>query len=237
MRNLLAIVVILSIAILVSAKAEALDTAGVDMRIKQLQDSLENQIERLKLAREQAGTTMSLARIRVAEELRRSEEDLQVQVEALARFREQLSEQGASSSDAVEKLKNDWSQRLGSAFSSIETQLAQTNDLIKQLESLRQNFDPDTAATSDIGAGPLTITTSPATPSPAQPTPASTPPVTVQPAVPEPSPEPTPTVSVEPVTPTTTTTLTVEPMTPTTTTTPTVEPVTPTTTIAPSGGG
>ena len=226
MRNLLTLVVILSIAILVSAKAEALDTAGVDMRIKQLQDSLENQIERLKLAREQAGTRMSLARIRVAEELRRSEEDLQVQVEALARLREQLSEQGARSSEAVEQLKNDWSQRLGSAFSMIETQLAQTNDLINRMESLRQNFDPDTQASSDIGIGPLTITTAPSTPDLPQPSPTAPAPVTVQPPAPDPSPEPTPTVSIEPVTPTVTPTPTVN-----------VEPVAPPLTLTPSGGG
>jgi hypothetical protein len=226
MRNLLALVVILSITALVSAKADALDTTGVDLRIRQLQDSLENQIDRLKLAREQAGTRMSLARIRVAEELRRSEEDLQVQVEALARLREQLSEQGARSSEAVEQLKNDWSQRLASAFSSIETQLAQTNDLINRLESLRQNFDSDTQAPSDIGIGPLTITTNPSTPDSAQPPLVSTPPLTVQPPAPDPSPEPTPIVSIEPLPPTVTPTPTVN-----------VEPVAPTPMPAPSGGG
>jgi len=207
MRNFLAALVILTVGVFASAEARAFDSLSVDARIQQLQNSLENQIDRLKLAREQAGTEMSLARIRVAEELRRSQENLQIQVEALARLREQLSEQGASSSEALEQLKNDWSQRLGSAFNSIETQLAQTNDLISRMESLRQSFDPDTGTTSDIAVGPLTITTTPS-PTGAAP-PVLTEPETVQPM--------TPTVS------------TPQPE--------TVQPMTPTVSTTPSGGG
>jgi len=207
MRNLLAAIVILTVGVFASGEARAFDSLRVDARITQLQNSLENQIDRLKLAREQAGTEMSLARIRVAEELRRSQENLQIQVEALARLKEQLSEQGASSSEALDQLKSDWSQRLGSDFSSIETQLAQTNDLISRMESLRQSFDPDTATTSDVAVGPLTLTTTPF-PTEAAP-PALTQPETVPPMI--------PTVSIAPPE--------------------TVQPMTPTVSTPPLGGG
>ncbi|MBI4963024.1 MAG: hypothetical protein HY913_07105 [Desulfomonile tiedjei] len=207
MRNLLALIVVISVAVCTNANADAFDSVSMDTKIKQLQSSLENQIERLKFAREQAGTTMSLARIRVAEELRRSQENLEIQVEALARFREQLSEQGARSDQALEQLKNDWSQRLGSAVASIESQLGQTNDLIRQMEALRQSFDPDEGVASDISIGPLTITTPPSPPVVTAPVPAQ--PESVQPT--------TPTVS--------------------TGTTETVQPTTPTVSTTPSGGG
>jgi hypothetical protein len=206
MKNLLAIALILTVGVFACTEAGAFDIASVDAAIKQLQNNLESQIERLKLAREQASTKMSLARIRVGEELRRSQEDLQVQVESLARLREKLSEQRGLSNQALEQAKDDWAERLGRAASSIESQLAQTNDLINRMETLRQAFDPDTETASDISIGPLTITTSP-------PPTAVTPPAT---ATPEP---------VQPVTPTVPTT---EPA--------PVQPVTPTVTTPPSGG-
>jgi hypothetical protein len=188
MRNLLAIVAILAVGVFTCMDANALDSVSVDTRIKQLQDSLENQIQRLQFAREQAGAKMSLARLRVAEELRRSQEDLQVQVEALTRLQEQFSEQGVQSNQALEQAKNDWNRRLSSAAASIESQLGQTNELIGRMEALRQSFDPETTTASDISIGPLTITTAPS------PT-VATPPVLTTPETVEPT---TPTVTTTP---------------------------------------
>jgi uncharacterized phage infection (PIP) family protein YhgE len=201
MRNLLAIVVIFTIAVFACIEAHAFDVVSVDSKIKELQSTLENQIERLKDARERAGTRMDLAKIRVAEELRRSQEDLQIQVESLSRLREQLSEQRSLSNQALEQAKNDWAQRLESAFASIESQLAQTNQLINRMETLKQSFDADTETASNVSIGPLTITTSP--PPIATAPPVTTTPAPVEPATPTvPATEPAP---VQPVTPTTAT--------------------------------
>jgi len=142
MKRVWVILSILCLAVAAGPAMGALDGAtAMEAQIQQVQDSLERQIERIKDARERAATRMSLARIRIAEELVRSQEDLLRQIETLERLREQLSAQSEKSDGAVEQIRNDWSQRFATVFRSIETQISETNDLMRRLDAIREQVD------------------------------------------------------------------------------------------------
>jgi chromosome segregation ATPase len=100
---------------------------------------------------------MTLARLRIAEQLRRSEEDLTRQIESLERFREQMADQKDDTDRAVAQMQNDWKQFSQQAFSDLDSQLRDTNSLITQLENLRDRFDVDPESLSGSSGGQTTL--------------------------------------------------------------------------------
>jgi hypothetical protein len=142
---------------------------------------------------------MTLARIRIAEQLRRSEEDLSRQIESLERFREQMADQKGETDQAVVRMQKDWKLFIQQAFSDLDSQLRETNSLITQMETLRDKFDVDPDELPQPTKEQI-ITPSepqpPANPQPVAPTPTAT---QTPPANPEPV-TPTPTVTQTPPT-------------------------------------
>ena len=142
---------------------------------------------------------MTLARIRIAEQLRRSEEDLSRQIESLERFREQMADQKGETDQAVVRMQKDWKLFIQQAFSDLDSQLRETNSLITQMETLRDKFDVDPDELPQPTKEQI-ITPSapqpPANPQPVTPTPTAT---EASPANPEPV-TPTPTVTQTPPT-------------------------------------
>ena len=143
MKTTLLLSLILAVIATASTAAQASGTIGIDSTISQMKQDLQIQVERIRRARETASSEMTLARIRIAEQLRRSEEDLSRQIESLERFREQMADQKGETDQAVVRMQKDWKQFIQQAFSDLDSQLRETNGLITQMEALRDRFDVD----------------------------------------------------------------------------------------------
>jgi chromosome segregation ATPase len=157
MKTILLISIILAATATASLAAQSSVCAGIDSTISQMKQDLEIQIERIRKARETASSQMTLARLRIAEQLRRSEEDLSTQIESLERFREQMADQKDDTDQAVAQMQNDWKQFSQQAFSDLDSQLRDTNSLITEMENLRDRFDVDPEALNSPSTGQTTL--------------------------------------------------------------------------------
>lgn len=124
----------------------------LETKIAVLREQIERQIEIIKEAREKADTSMSLAAIRVAEQLIRSEEELAAQVEMLDRLREQLRDQVDVAEETMAGMKKDWAQMLSQAAAQIDAQIKQTNSVIDRMRQIRESVGAD----SETGSRPKT---------------------------------------------------------------------------------
>jgi hypothetical protein len=192
MKTILLLSLILAVTVTATTAAQASETIGIDSTISQMKQDLQIQVERIRRARETASSQMTLARIRIAEQLRRSEEDLSRQIESLERFREQMADQKGETDQAVVRIQKDWKQFIQQAFSDLDSQLRETNSLITQMETLRDRFDVDADELPQPTKEQM-ITPSapqpPANPQPVAPTPTvtQTPPANPEPATPTPT--------------------------------------------------
>ena len=199
MKTILLLSLILAAIATASTAAQASGTTGIDSTISQMKQDLQIQVERIRRARETASSEMTLARIRIAEQLRRSEEDLSRQIESLERFREQMADQKGETDQAVVRMQKDWKQFIQQAFSDLDSQLRETNSLITQMETLRDRFDVDPDELPLPTKEQIMIPSAPqppANPQPVTPTPTvtQTPPANPEPATPTPTvPSATPT--------------------------------------------
>ena len=110
MKTILWIAMILAATALSCMAAQSCDTMCMDSTISQMKEDLQIQVERIRRARDTADSQMTLARLRIAEQLRRSEEDLSRQIESLERYREQLADQRGENDQAVSEMQQDWKQ-------------------------------------------------------------------------------------------------------------------------------
>ncbi len=133
--------------ILSSSNVSGQSFAASDLKIDAIKQTLEVQLERIRNAREQADTQMSLAKMRIAERLRLSSEELTRQLEILERLREQLSAGSGDSQQSIDQFQSDWKSLLEAAFAEINSQVAQTNSLITQMEALKDSFEASSAST------------------------------------------------------------------------------------------
>jgi len=76
-----------------ASMAQAQQTVDALTQIDKLKTTIQTQIERIKNARDLTDAQIDLARLRIGEQIKRSEEDLALQVEQLERLKEQLQEQ------------------------------------------------------------------------------------------------------------------------------------------------
>jgi predicted nuclease with TOPRIM domain len=192
MKTTLLLSLILAVIATASTAAQASETIGIDSTISQMKQDLQIQVERIRRARETASSQMTLARIRIAEQLRRSEEDLSRQIESLERFREQMADQKGETDQAVVRIQKDWKQFIQQAFSDLDSQLRETNSLITQMETLRDRFDVDADELPQPTKEQIMTPSAPqppANPQPVAPTPTvtQTPPASPEPATPTPT--------------------------------------------------
>lgn len=135
--------------VLLAALATPLGTAGAaeqinfDERLTQIREKIASQIEEVRAAREKADIQMELARVRVAEQIRRSEESLILQVEMLDRLREQLQDQMTETKRAIDKMRQDRVLTIGKTLMDIEAQLRQTTGVIERMKFLREGIDKE----------------------------------------------------------------------------------------------
>ncbi|AFM24194.1 hypothetical protein [Desulfomonile tiedjei] len=122
--------------------------SGVENRIQDTKTQIEAQIEKIREAREKAENEVVLAKIRVGEQLRRSEEELKRQLEVLDRFRDKLSDEKYETNQAVVAVQRDWSDLVQKACSDIEAQIDTTNSLISDLQGMRKQMDGEVLGSS-----------------------------------------------------------------------------------------
>ncbi len=143
MKTILWIATILAATAISSMAAQFCDSTCMDSKISQMKEDLQIQLERIRRARDTADSKMTLAKLRIAEQLRRSEDDLTGQIERLERYREQLTDQRSGNGQVASEMQQDWTRYVADAASNLHHQLQQTNDLIARMESLRDKFDVD----------------------------------------------------------------------------------------------
>jgi DNA anti-recombination protein RmuC len=133
------IVVVTSLLLIVAFSADSAQpyTSSLGGRLWQIKELVASQIERVKMAREEAENHMTLARLRVAEQLRISEERLAMQLEKLQEYEEILKEQLDESGAAITAARADWDSLVDSVASELQTQIAATNKLIEELRRIR----------------------------------------------------------------------------------------------------
>ncbi len=116
MIKLLAACLTLIPFVLIGSSVSASNFTAADLKIDAIKQTLEVQLERIRNAREKADTQMSLAKMRIAERLRLSSEELTRQLEILERLREQLSAGSGESQQAIDQFKSDWAGLLADGF-------------------------------------------------------------------------------------------------------------------------
>ena len=176
--------------VLIGSSVSASNFTAADVKIDAIKQTLEVQLERIRNAREKADTQMSLAKMRIAERLRLSSEELNRQLEILERLREQLSAGSGESQEAIDQFKTDWAGLLQTAFAEINSQVGQTNSLISQMDALKDSFDDSPASTPTLPysqtpqAPTTTIDSLPITTTPTMTTPTMTTPTLTTPTAP-----------------------------------------------------
>jgi len=116
-------------------------TVSIAAMLHQLESQLQSQLEKIKYARETADRSTQLAKIRIAQELRRAEAEMERQIEILERLKEQIQDQTGDSSSSFSEIGNDWNKTLQSALSGLAQQILATGTLLSRMESFRANVE------------------------------------------------------------------------------------------------
>ncbi len=124
-----------------SATAYAYDAQTLTSGLLRLQSEIEAQIERIERAREIADARVSLATVRVDEQLRIAEEDLERQLAVMDRYREQLEESVAAAIGVEPSPAVSPADSLQRALAEIRAQVAKTNELIHRMRSIRNALE------------------------------------------------------------------------------------------------
>ena len=183
---------------IIGSSVSAADFTAADLKIDAIKQTLEVQLERIRKCHGKGrypDEPCENANCGAAEIVVR---ELTRQLEVLEHLREQLSAGAGDSQQTIDQFKSDWTQLLGTAFTEINSQVSQTNNLISQMETLRNSFgdspgsDPTVISQGPQPSGmPVPTLTDPACVSPAptttaptivSPGPTSTEPTIVSPA-------------------------------------------------------
>ncbi len=123
-----------------ASMAQAQQTLDALTQIDKLKTTIQTQIERIKNARDLTDAQLDLARLRIGEQIKRSEEDLALQVEQLERLREQLQEQKTLADQTVTRMKTDVLTISTTVLGNIDDQLNQTANLLDRMRKIREEI-------------------------------------------------------------------------------------------------
>jgi hypothetical protein len=123
-----------------ASMAQAQQTVDALTQIDKLKTTIQTQIERIKNARDLTDAQLDLARLRIGEQIKRSEEDLALQVEQLERLKEQLQEQKTLADQTVTRMKTDVLTISTTALGNIDDQLNQTANLLDRMRKIREEI-------------------------------------------------------------------------------------------------
>ncbi len=153
---------VIAIAVISSAQAQS---SEVENKIRQTQQKIDAQVEKINQARYQADSEMALAKLRIGEQLRKSQEDLARQTDILDRYREQLAGQRADTEAALAEIRKSWSEQIDKAASEVEAGIQYTNSLINKIQTVNRDISDETtgkdsasSSGNSAGGGQLEIT-------------------------------------------------------------------------------
>ena len=154
-----------------ASMAQAQQTVDALTQIDKLKTTIQTQIERIKNARDLTDAQLDLARLRIGEQIKRSEEDLALQVEQLERLKEQLQEQKTLADQTVTRMKTDLLTISTTALGNIDDQLNQTANLLERMRKIREEITGqkdllESLDTSVKGAAVSTLEPSVSSPAP-----------------------------------------------------------------------
>jgi DNA anti-recombination protein RmuC len=143
---------ILMVLVAGSAVAQPLT---VFAKLQQIEQQLEAHLEKVKYSREAADQSMSLARMRIGRELKRSEEELERQIEYLGRLKEQIQDQANEMPASVAQHRQDWNQELKHAISGMTAQISDAARLMSKMESIRVKVEDQSeqGSVNNLGLG------------------------------------------------------------------------------------
>lgn len=150
MKHRIAIGLFLAVLMATATVPDFCGAVDLEAKIAVLREQIARQIELIKEAREKADASMTLAGIRVAEQLAKSEEELAAKVEMLQQMRDRLRDQIDLAREAMSGMTMDWAQMLSQAAAQIDAQIKQTNSVIDRMRQIRQTVDdePETGSCS-----------------------------------------------------------------------------------------
>lgn len=134
MKRALFACIVLTLTVTVAPFAYV-QAAGVEDKIRQTKEKIEAQIEKIREAREKADSEMALAKMRIGEQLRKSQDDLSRQLETLERFREQLADQKSETAAALSDMQTNWV-GIDKAFSDVDSQIEAANSLLCNMQNV-----------------------------------------------------------------------------------------------------
>lgn len=143
----LLIVIVCAIGV---AHGQSSQPTAIDANLWALKDKIESQIEKIKLAKTEAENDMELARLRMGEQLRRSEEKLALQIERLNQYQQTMNGQLDETTQALSKANEELHGLVQSVASQVNSHVDSVNSLIKRMRRTRKGISKDSAS---IGQG------------------------------------------------------------------------------------
>jgi len=161
MNTILAIFLTVAVVAASGVFAFASDDFNRDPVLRTMQARLEQQVERIKAARERADAQVGVAKYRSSAQLERTGEQLQRQIELLERFREDLQERVQESRAAMASSQKGFPSSYASSMGEIDRQIGQTRSLVNALQSAADQLaaeQNEKGAAGAISPGPQTWT-------------------------------------------------------------------------------
>jgi hypothetical protein len=131
----LLIIVVCAIGV---AHGQTTENKAIDAKLWGLKAKIEAQIERIKLAKTEAENDMELARLRIGDQLRRSEEKLELQVEKLTQYQQAMNAQLTETSQALEEANNNLHFLVEEMASEVDGHMESVNGLISRIRNTRK---------------------------------------------------------------------------------------------------
>ncbi len=145
MKKLVTALLLITSVTFVQTGSAISETGSIPAKLYQLETQLQSQLEKIKYAREVADHSASLAQIRIARELRRSEAAMERQIEILERLKEQMQDQIGESPSSFAAVPESWNKKLQSTIAGLVQQIHSNNLLLKRMESFREQVETETA--------------------------------------------------------------------------------------------
>ncbi len=137
MRALFFLKAVLLSALFIPGLSFGQSVGSYDLSLANLKEKIATQIEKIKTTREYTDSQISLAKVRIEEQIARSEEQLALQLESLALLKEQINTKGAEADATIKKMTSDLSSFSQSALKEIEDQITLTNDMLTKIKALK----------------------------------------------------------------------------------------------------
>jgi DNA anti-recombination protein RmuC len=141
MQRVCAIVLIFIAACAVPTLVRAGAATNQNAAVHGLELQIQAQLERIQHAKDTGSAAMTLARLRVAHQLSRAEQELERHLANLERLKEGLANQVDTLEASCGQTDGENREAISSALSRLQAQIRETDALISRVEALRNDVD------------------------------------------------------------------------------------------------